>query len=123
MTLSKSEEELMQHLWELEHAYLNDLLEMYSQPKPATTTVSTLLKRMIKKGYVAYNQHGRSREYYPLVPKSDYFSRRFKELINKFFDDSTAQFASFFASETDLTTDELQELKTIIDKEIKKKNQ
>jgi len=121
MTLSKTEEELMQHLWKLKTAFLKDLLAQYPKPKPATTTVSTLLKRMIDKGYVDYEQHGRSREYYPLVPKSDYSSRRFDELVNRFFDGSTTQFASFFASETDLSTEELKELKAIIDKEIEKK--
>ena len=121
MSLSKSEEELMQHLWKLEKGYLKDLLEMYEEPKPANTTVATLLKRMIEKGFVDYNQHGRSREYYPLVQKSDYSSDRFNELVSRLFDSSTKQFASFFASEADLTADELKELKAIIEQEINKK--
>ncbi len=111
----------MQHLWKLETAFLKDLLEEYPKPKPATTTVSTLLKRMIEKGYVDYEQHGRSREYYPLVSKPAYFSRHFNELKKKFFDDSSTQFASFFASETDLSAAELEELKALIEKEIEKK--
>lgn len=111
----------MQHLWKLEKAYLKDLLEMYPEPKPANTTIATLLKRMIEKGFVDYNQHGRSREYYPLVQKAEYSSRRFDELLSRFFDSSTTQFASFFASETDLSTEELKELKKIIEQEINKK--
>ncbi len=121
MSLSTSEEALMQHLWELKTAYLKDLVEQYSAPKPASTTVATLLKRMIEKRYVDYNQHGRSREYYPLVSKSSYFSRHFNELRKKFFDNSSAQLASFFASESDLSASELKELKEIIEKEIQKK--
>ncbi|MBN2731822.1 MAG: BlaI/MecI/CopY family transcriptional regulator [Balneolaceae bacterium] len=123
MSLSKAEEELMQHLWNLETAFLNDLLRRYPEPKPASSTVATLLKRMIDKGFVEYNQRGRSREYYPLVSKSDYFSGRFKSLINRFFDSSTAQFASFFASEGNLSSAELEELKQIIEQEIEKKKQ
>lgn len=121
MDLSDAEEKLMQHLWELEKAFLNDLLEMYPDPKPAKTTVATLLKRMIEKGYVDYKQLGRSREYYPLIPKSEYFSKHFSELIRDFFNNSTAQFASFFTSETDLSKSELQDLKKIVEKEIKRK--
>lgn len=123
MKLSKSEEQVMQHLWELDQAFLQDLLEQYSEPKPAPSTVATLLKRMIEKGYVDYKQRGRSREYYPLVSKTDYFSRKFSELIGTFFNDSTTQFASFFASESDLSARELKELKAIIEQEIEKKNQ
>lgn len=121
MKLSKTEEELMQHLWSLEKAFMKDLLECYPEPKPATTTVATLLKRMQEKGYIDYEQLGRSRQYYPLVKKSDYFSKHLNGLIHKFFDDSPSQFASFFASETDLTESELEELREIVNNELKKR--
>lgn len=121
MQLSNSEEQLMQHLWKLEKAFMKDLLEAYPEPKPATTTVATLLKRMIDKKFVAYNEFGNSREYYPLVKKTDYFSKHVNGLIKNFFDNSASQFASFFTTETDLTQNELEELQKIIDKEIQKK--
>ncbi len=110
MTLSNSEEQLMEHLWQLEKAFMKDLLESYPEPKPATTTVATLLKRMIDKKFVAYNEFGNSREYYPLVKKSDYFSKHVNGLISNFFDNSASQFASFFTKETNLSTSELDEL-------------
>ena len=121
MQLSKTEEQLMQHLWKLENAYMKDLLDIYPEPKPATTTVATLLKRMIGKGFVDYKTYGKSREYYPLVKKEDYFSKHVNGLIKTFFNDSASQFASFFTRKTDLTLEELETLKAIIDKEIKNK--
>jgi len=121
MQLSNSEEQLMQHLWKLEKAFMKDLLEAYPKPKPATTTVATLLKRMIDKKFVAYTEFGNSREYYPLVKKTDYFSKHVNGLIKNFFNNSASQFASFFTTETDLTKNELEELQKIIDKEIQKK--
>lgn len=121
MQLSNSEEQLMQHLWKLEKAFMKDLLEAYPEPKPATTTVATLLKRMIDKKFVAYHEFGNSREYYPLVKKTDYFSKHVNGLIKNFFNNSASQFASFFTTATDLTQNELEELQKIIDKEIQKK--
>jgi len=121
MQLSQSEEELMQFIWEQEKAFMKDLLEMYPDPKPAATTVATLLKRMTEKGFIGYDQMGRSRQYYPLVAKSDYFSKRVNGLIKKFFDNSASQFASFFTSETNLSKQDLEELKAIIEQEIQKK--
>lgn len=123
MQLSQTEEELMQYVWKLEKAFMKDLLDEYPEPKPAPTTVATLLKRMIEKGFVDYEQMGRSRRYYPLVKKSDYFSKHVNGLIKKFFDDSASQFASFFTSETDMSASELEELKSIVEKEIARKNQ
>lgn len=121
MKLSKSEEELMHYLWKLENAFMKDLLECYSDPKPANTTIATLLKRMQDKGYVGYEQMGRSRQYYPLVKKDDYFSTHINGLIRKFFNGSPFQFASFFAKETNLSESELQELQNIVNRELKKK--
>ncbi len=123
MKLSKSEEQLMQYLWELGKAFLNDLLEKYPEPKPASSTVATLLKRMRDKGYIDYEQMGRSRRYYPLVKKSDYFSKYINSLIKKYFNDSPSTFASFFTKETNLSDEELEELQEIINEELKKRDQ
>ncbi|WP_298513448.1 BlaI/MecI/CopY family transcriptional regulator [uncultured Kordia sp.] len=121
MKLSKTEEQLMQHLWKLEKAFMKDILEQYPEPKPATTTIATLLKRMTDKGYVSYKTFGKSREYYPLIKKADYFSKHVNGLIKNFFNDSASQFASFFTKETNLTKEELEDLRKLIDNEIKKK--
>ncbi|CAM1351140.1 BlaI/MecI/CopY family transcriptional regulator [Tenacibaculum crassostreae] len=119
MQLSKTEEQVMQLLWKLDKAFMKDLLAEFPEPKPATTTVATLLKRMQEKGFVDYTLFGKSREYFPLVKKSDYFSKHVNGLIKNFFNNSASQFASFFTSETDLTVSELEELKKLIDNQIK----
>lgn len=119
--LSKAEEHLMQLLWKRNKAFMKDLLEDFPQPKPATTTVATLLKRMNDKGFIDYKLFGKSREYYPLVKKSHYFSKHVNGLIKNFFNDSAPQFASFFTSETNLSKEDLEELRAIIDQQLKKK--
>jgi predicted transcriptional regulator len=123
MQLSNSEEQLMQHLWELKKAFMKDLLEVFPEPKPAATTIATLLKRMIDKKFISYNLIGNNREYYPLVAKNDYFSKHVNGLIKDFFNDSASQFASFFTTETNLSAIELKELQKIIDLQLQKKQQ
>jgi len=119
MQLSKSEEQVMQYLWKREKAFMKELLEDFPEPKPATTTLATLLKRMTDKGFVGYTVHGKSREYSPLVKKSDYFSKHVNGLIKNFFNDSASQFASFFTKETNLSNEELEDLKSIIEQQLK----
>lgn len=121
MQLSNSEEELMNYLWELEKAFMKDLLDAYPEPKPAPTTLATLLKRMKDKGVLDYHVYGKSREYYPLIKKKDYFANHVNGLIRNFFNNSASQFASFFTKETNLSKKELEELKSLIDNEIQKK--
>ncbi|UAB82539.1 BlaI/MecI/CopY family transcriptional regulator [Marixanthomonas sp. SCSIO 43207] len=121
MALSNSEEQLMQLLWKQKKAFMKDLINAYPEPKPAPTTVATLLKRMQEKNFVDYNKKGRSREYFPLVKKKDYFSKQVNGMIKNFFNDSASQFASFFTQETDLSKAELEDLKKIIDQQLKEK--
>ena len=118
--LSTTEEELMEHLWRAGKATMKELIEAYPDSKPATTTVATLLKRMQDKQFVGYTQVGRSREYFPLVKKNDYFSQHVKGLIKGFFNNSASQFVSFFTKETNLNREELEDLKKLIDEQIKK---
>lgn len=120
MQLSKSEEQLMQILWKKKKAFMKDLIDAYPEQKPAITTVATLLKRMQNKKFVGYITFGRSREYFPMVEKEDYFSRQVNGLIKSFFNDSASQFASFFTRQVDLNQEELQNLRKLIDEKIKK---
>lgn len=121
MQLTKAEEQLMEYLWQLDKAFLKDLIECFPEPKPATTTVVTLLKRMQEKGFVDHKVFGNSRQYFARVKKADYFSKHVNGMIKHFFNDSALQFASFFTKSTKLTAKELEELRKIIDQEIEKK--
>lgn len=121
MQLTNAEEQVIKFLWKLEKAYLKNILDEFPEPKPATTTVVTLLKRMIDKGFVGYHQHGSNREYFPLVKKTDYFARNLNILIKDFFNNSASQFASFFTNETNLSLSELEELKRLVEKKIENK--
>lgn len=55
MQLTKSEEQIMGYLWKLEKAYMKNILDEFSEPKPAATTVATVLKRMTDKGFVSFS--------------------------------------------------------------------
>jgi predicted transcriptional regulator len=122
MHLTNAEEQIMKLLWKLDKAFIRDLLNEFPDPKPAPTTVITLLKRMIDKGFVSYKQYGNSREYFPLIKKADYFSDHLNGLIKDFFNNSTVQFASFFTNETDMNKEELKELRDLVDRKITSKN-
>jgi predicted transcriptional regulator len=119
--LSKAEEKIMKILWKQKGAFMKDILEVLPEPKPAKTTVSTLLKRMTEKGMIRFEQIGNSRKYIPTVAKKSYFSKRFDEFKNTFFNDSSTQFASFFTKDTNLSISELEAIQKLIGEEIKKK--
>ena len=121
MKLPNAEEHLMKIIWKCETAFLKDIMDDYPEPKPAVTTVATLLKRLQAKNVIAYRLFGNSRQYYPLVGKDDYFSRYMNEIVKNFFGNSALQFASFFTTTGNLSEKELEDLKKIVEQEIKRR--
>ncbi|WP_294218226.1 BlaI/MecI/CopY family transcriptional regulator [uncultured Chryseobacterium sp.] len=119
--LTDSEKGLMDILWEKEKAFMKDILDSYPEPKPATTTIATLLKRMQNKDFVGYTLYGNSREYFPKIAKGEYFKEEMSSMIDRFFNSSVIQFASFFTSNAKLSQKQLKELREIIDRQIDEK--
>ena len=117
--LTEAEKEIMEILWEHKSAFMKDILEIFPDPKPASTTVATLLKRMQNKNLVGYKTFGNSRQYFPKVEKEDYFNHEMTSMIDRFFNSSVSQFASFFTANSKLSQKELKELRDIIDNQIK----
>jgi len=116
--LTDAEKDLMEIIWQKKAAFMKDIMEEYPEPKPATTTIATLLKRMQNKDLIGYKTYGNSREYFPKVSKEVYFKEEMTSMIDKFFNSSASQFASFFTSNTKMSQSELKQLRDLIDKKI-----
>lgn len=119
MQLTKSEEQLMKYIWKLERAFFRELKDEYPEPKPATTTINTFLKKLTEKGFIAYEMHGNSRQYHPLISKEQYFSKHIEGLLKNVFNNSIEQFGSFFTREIDISDEDLKKLRKIVDEKIK----
>ncbi len=113
----------MQILWDIESGFVRDILEHFPEPKPAYTTVSTIVRILEEKGFVGHRAFGKAHEYYPLVEKSAYTRAMMKGVMHKYFGNSLRQMVSFFSSERGMTVSELEELKRIIDEEIDNKQE
>ena len=83
--LTRAELEIMQILWSLGKGFVNDVLAVMPEPKPAYNTVSTIIRILEKKGFVAHNSYGKSHEYYPLVDKDSYTGCFMNSGLNNFF--------------------------------------
>ncbi|MBU2553045.1 MAG: BlaI/MecI/CopY family transcriptional regulator [Bacteroidales bacterium] len=119
--LTKAEEQVMQVLWQLKKAYVRDIIDQLPAPKPAYNTVSTIVRILERKGFVGYSAFGKSHEYFPRIEKKTYRSRYFKEVLKNYFGDSYRSLASFFTKEQNLSIEELEEIKGLIEREIERK--
>ncbi len=119
--LTRAEEQIIQVLWDLEKAYVRDILDRFPKPKPAYNTVSTIVRILEKKGFVGYKAFGKAHEYYPLISKKEYRKKYFKGFLSNYFGNSYMALTSFFTKEQDLSLQELEEIKKLIDEEIEQK--
>lgn len=117
--LTKAEEQVMQIIWRLNKGFLKDIVERFPPPRPAYTTVSTVIRVLVKKRFVAFKTYGKINEYYPVISKADHFKNKLKPIITNYFDGSKRDMASFFAS-THLNLSELEEVKLLIEEKIRK---
>jgi len=117
--LTRAEEQIMQLLWRLEKALVHDILREFPEPRPAYNTVSTIIRILEQKGFIGHKAYGRTYEYYPLISKKDYTKRYFRQMISNYFGNSYPLLASFFTREENLSIGELEEIRNLINKEIK----
>jgi BlaI family penicillinase repressor len=115
--LTKAEEEIMQTLWKLEQGFVKDILDELPEPKPHYNTVSTIIKILSDKGFVAGESFGKSNRYYPLVKKDDYTKKTMKQFLKGYFEGSYANMLSFFAKEKDISIEELESILTELKKD------
>lgn len=111
----------MQYIWKLETAFLKDVVDSFPEPKPASTTVSTVIRTLVQKEVVGFKRYGPANQYFPLVSKKDYRKAFFKGMVSRYFNNSYQTFASFFAKSEDLSISELEELKQLVEKQIEAK--
>ncbi|HYI78609.1 MAG TPA: BlaI/MecI/CopY family transcriptional regulator [Chryseolinea sp.] len=118
-SLTKAEEQVMQYVWEIQRACLKDVVEKFPEPRPAYTTISTVIRVLVKKGFIGFKTFGKTNEYYPLISKNEYFQQQVTPLLSNYLKGSPSAVVSYF-SNAKLNLSELEEIKQLIDSRIKK---
>jgi BlaI family transcriptional regulator, penicillinase repressor len=119
-TLTKAEEQIMQILWELKEGVVKDVVDQFEEPRPAYTTVATVLKVLENKGFVSCRKIGNTNLFFPKVKKHEYARFQFGSLLQDYFNGSFPKLATFFAKENNLSISELEEMLKITESELKK---
>lgn len=113
--LTNKEEEVMQILWKIKKGFVNDILDQIPEPKPHYNTLSTIVRLLEEKGFVAHKSYGKSHQYYPSVSLEAYRGVYVKESIKKYFDNSVSNLVNYFVKEEHLSEEEIRELIKIIE--------
>lgn len=117
--LTKAEEQIMQVIWNLEKAFLRDIIEEIAEPKPHQNTIATILKILVEKEFVGVHVFGRMHQYYPLVSKENYSESTMKNLVRGYFEGSFSNAVSFMVKENNLSVEDLELLLSQLKKSTK----
>jgi len=109
-TLSAREEEIMGFFWEKGPLFVKEIVEFYDEPRPHFNTLSTFVRGLEEKGYVAHRAFGNSYQYYALVSREDFKKKTLKGVISKYFNNSYLGVVSSLVKEEEISVEELKEL-------------
>lgn len=118
--LTNKEEEIMQVIWQLKKAFVNDILDEMPEPKPHYNTLSTIVRLLEEKGFLAHKSYGKSHQYYPIISLEAYRGVFVKDSIKKYFGNSVSNLVNYFVKEEKLSQAEIDELMKIIENNQKK---
>ena len=113
--LTKAEEQVMQVLWRINQGFAADIITNFPEPKPAYNTVLTVVRILEKKGFVSHETFGKANRYYPLVSKEQYSEEFMQHFVRNYFDNSFKSMVSFFTNNKDLSMEDLDEIRRMID--------
>jgi len=108
--LTKAEEEIMQMFWDNGPSLVSALISKMSDPKPPHSTISSIVRILERKKFIAHKAYGRTYEYYPIIKKDDYTKSSLKEVVSNYFDGSPKALVSFLVKEEQVDVNELKEL-------------
>jgi predicted transcriptional regulator len=114
--LTRAEEDVMQVLWRLKKAFIKEILEKFDEPKPAYSTISTIIRILQDKGFVNYRAYGRTYQYFPVISKDDYRKTQMNNFVRDYFSNSYQKMVSFFAREDSITVKDMEDIMEMMKK-------
>lgn len=109
-SLTKAELNVMNILWSKKEATVNEIIEVMSEPKPAYTTVLTVMQVLTRKGIVSPERRGKAHVFRPLLSREEYIDTFMEETRNVLFQGSLRSLFSYFVKSEKLSKEELNKI-------------
>ena len=112
--LTRAEEEIMNIIWREGGCFVHEVIAQMSEPKPAYTTVSTVCRTLVSKGFLSYKLLSPSHQYYPAISKEAYADKMLGNVVQNYFNNSFKQLVSFFSEQKKVSPQEREEIITLL---------
>ncbi len=116
MRLTDSEWKIANCLWNNKCMTLTELTrELLDSTGWTKYTIITLLKRMIEKGKVTYEQVGRTKKFYPAIDRTEAELEETNSFIDKVYEGNVGLMIANLIGSDALTEEQLAEIKRMIE--------
>jgi len=113
--LTYTEEETMQAVWRTSEGNIKAFMEHLDETLPYTTVASTI-KNLEKKGYLTSRLIGNAYLYKPVISEEEYKEKFMGKVVKEYFENSYKELVSFFVEQKKLSSRELKEIISMIEK-------
>lgn len=119
LKLTNAEKAIMECLWSSENGLtFKDLIDCISEKFDKVwkkQTLSTYINSLQKAGLIKTDSRRRPYVYHAVCTKDDFLHNQTTKLVEEEYDNSLRNFIASFVGEQKLSTDEVQELRNLID--------
>ncbi|CAH8707228.1 BlaI/MecI/CopY family transcriptional regulator [Paenibacillus thiaminolyticus] len=110
--LSETEMEVMEVIWGLETSVtVNQIMEIFKSKDWKTSTLSTILKRLIEKGFLTKSMSGKVNYYNPALTLSEYKKYETQSFISRLYNGKVKNFIAALVDDNELSHEDIAELK------------
>ena len=115
--LTNVELELMTILWSLGEGNVAQVIAALPAERAlAYTSVSTILRILESKGFVAARREGRGHLYKPTIGKNEYEARAVKDVVNRVFQGVPVAMVRQLLENVEMSDEDVRELRTVVAK-------
>lgn len=114
--LSETEWHVLESLWAGAPKVGSQITADMSEKKGwSRSTTLTMLRRMTEKGLISCDDSGKMKTYMPLLGREEAVKKETKHFLDRVYQGSVSMLLNGFVQKQELTTEEIQELRKILD--------
>ncbi|PCJ56392.1 MAG: CopY/TcrY family copper transport repressor [Planctomycetota bacterium] len=120
--ISDAEWEVMNVIWENENCSADTIIDFFEGVKEWNhRTIRTMLGRLTKKNYLTVSKDGRKFLYTSAIDQKDCIKSESKSFLKRVFNGASSSMFLHFVDEFNLTKNEIDDLKKLLEKKSSKK--
>jgi BlaI family penicillinase repressor len=114
--MTENELAVMKQLWAQAPLTVAEILDRVSRrPKPAYTSLMTLVQAMEKKGYIFHEKQGKAFSYYPKLHQQNFTKGEIRRVSERLFGGGPLSLVMNLIQSEQLSKEEVEQLKKLLE--------